>query len=122
MRIVLIAGLMAFSSAVLGQNWVNLLKNTPAERFDEEDLRIFLETARKALAEGADNQILSWDNPKTQARGEVTVVRRFEWKAHPCKEVKVTSEAQGRKGTNNWGLCQVDGKWRLLSSSQLKKK
>ena len=110
------------ASPAFAQNWVNQLKNTAAERFDEEDLRLFLETSRKALAEGADNQTLAWENPKTRARGEITVVRRFEWKTHPCREVRVYNEAQGRKGTNNWGLCQVDGKWRLLSSSQLKKK
>jgi surface antigen len=110
------------ASPAFAQNWVNLLKNTAAERFDEEDLRLFLETSRKALAEGKDGETLAWENPKTRARGEITVVRRFEWKTHPCREVRVYNEAQGRKGTNDWGLCQVDGKWRLLSSSQLKKK
>jgi surface antigen len=119
----LIAIALAFAvTPVLAQNWINLLKNTAAERFDEEDLRLFLETSRKALAEGKDSETLAWENPKTRARGEITVVRRFEWKTHPCREVRVYNEAQGRKGTNNWGLCQVDGKWRLLSSSQLKKK
>jgi hypothetical protein len=36
--------------------------------------------------------------------------------------VKVHNEAQGRKGDNTFNLCQVDGKWRMLSASQLKKK
>lgn len=122
MRMLLLAGLLAASPLVTAQNWVNLLKNTPAERFDEEDLRIFMDTARKALAEGKENQTLGWDNPKTRARGEITVVRLFEWKAHPCKEVRVYNETPGRKGTNTRHLCQVDGKWRLVTESQLKKK
>jgi hypothetical protein len=104
----------------MAQNWVGLLKNGPAERFDEEDLRMFMDTARKALAEGKDNETLSWENPKTRARGTVQVVRSFLWKEHPCKEVKLYNEAQGRKGGSTLGLCQVDGKWRLLSSSQMK--
>jgi hypothetical protein len=104
----------------MAQNWVGLLKNGPAERFDEEDLRMFMDTARKALAEGKDNETLSWENPKTRARGTVQVVRSFKWKEHPCKEVKLHNEAQGRKGDSTLGLCQVDGKWRLLSSSQMK--
>ena len=97
------------------------MKNGPAERFDEEDLRLFMDTGRKALTEGADNQTLSWENPKTRARGDITVLRRFEWKSHPCKELKLHNEAQGRKGDSSFRLCQVEGRWRLLSSSQTKK-
>jgi hypothetical protein len=118
---VLLAIALALAAVPAGaQNWVGLLKNGPAERFDEEDLRMFMDTARKALAEGTNNETLSWENPKTRARGTVQVVRSFKWKEHPCKEVKLHNEAQGRKGDSTLGLCQVDGKWRLLSSSQMK--
>ena len=109
------------ASPALAQNWVGLLKNTPAERFDEEDLRLFLDNARKALNEGQDNQKLSWENPKTRARGDITVLRSFESKGRPCKEVQLHNEAGGRKGDSQLNLCQVDGKWRLLSAQQLKK-
>jgi surface antigen len=122
MHALLLLVLLAASPAAVAQNWVGLLKNTPAERFDEEDLRIFMDTGRKALTEGADNQTLSWENPKTRARGDITVLRRFEWKSHPCRELKLHNEAQGRKGDSTLALCQVEGKWRLLSSSQMKKK
>jgi len=122
MRKIVFIGLLAMSPLVSAQNWVTLLKNTPAERYDEEDLRIFLDTARKALAEGKENDVLRWENPRTRARGEFTVLRVFEWQSHPCKEVRVYSEAGGRKGANDRALCQVDGKWRLVSASQLKKK
>ena len=122
MRKIVFIGLLAMSPLVSAQNWVTLLKNTPAERYDEEDLRIFLDTARKALAEGKENDVLRWENPRTRARGAFTVLRVFEWQSHPCKEVRVYSEAGGRKGANDRALCQVDGKWRLVSASQLKKK
>jgi len=109
------------SPAALAQNWIGLLKNTPAERFDEEDIHLFLDASRKALNEAPDNQPQSWENPKTRARGEITVLRSFESKGRPCKEVRVRNEAQGRKGDNRMTLCKVDDKWRLLSASQLKK-
>ncbi len=121
MKLLFAVMLAAASSAALAQNWVGLLKNSPAERFDEEDLRIFLDAGRKALAESADNQTLSWDNPKTGARGDITVLRSFEWKTRGCKELRVHNQADGRKGTSTLNLCSVDGKWRLLSPSQLKK-
>ena len=116
------AALGLASPPAAAQAWIGLLKNTPAERFDEDDLRLFLEHARKALNEAPDNQPVSWENPKTRARGDITVVRRFEWKSLPCKELQVRNEAAGRKGTNTFNLCSVEGKWRLLSASQLKSK
>jgi surface antigen len=122
MRALLFTMMILVSPALMAQNWVALLKNGPAERFDEEDLRIFLEASRKVLAESKDNESVKWENPKSRARGELTVLRTFEWKSNPCKEVKVYNEAQGRKGTNTFGMCQVEGKWRLLSASQMPKK
>jgi surface antigen len=121
MKLLLALLFASLSAPAAAQNWVGLLKNTPAERFDEEDLRIFMDTGRKALNEAAEKETLRWDNPKTSARGEITVVRRFEWKSHPCREVRIHNEAQGRKGDSTLNLCQVEGKWRLLSASQLKK-
>ena len=109
------------SPAALAQNWIGLLKNTPAERFDEEDLRLFLDMGRKALNETPENQPLTWENPKTGAGGEITVLKSFESKGRPCKEVRVRNHAQGRKGNNKLSLCKVDDKWRLLSASPLEK-
>lgn len=101
------------------QNWIGLLKNTPAERFDEEDLRLFLDAGRKALNDTPDKQTVSWENPKTSARGAITVLRSFESKGRPCKELQVRNEAQGRKGAGKMSWCRVDEKWRLLSAQQL---
>lgn len=113
--------LAVISPLAMAQNWVGLLKNTPAERFDEDDLRIFMDAGRKALNDTPDNQSVKWENPQTRAHGEITVLRSFESKGLPCKEVRVRNEAQGRKGDNKLNLCKKDGKWRLLSASQMKK-
>jgi surface antigen len=122
MRLLLAIIFTAAIPSALAQNWVGLLKNTPAEQFDEEDLRIFLDAGRKALNDTPDNQAVTWENPQTKARGEITVLRSFEAKGLPCKEVRVRNEAQGRKGDNKLNLCKKDDKWRLLSASQLKQK
>ena len=105
------------------QNWVTLLKNTPAESFDDEDLRLFLDTARKVLDGGApENQPVTWENPKSHNRGEITLLRDFESKGRSCKEVRVRNESRGRKSDNRRILCRVDERWRLVSESQLKGK
>ena len=113
---------LVLASPLAQAQYAALLKGAVAERFDDEDLRLFLDNARKALNETPDNQTATWENPKTRHRGEVTVLRSFEAMGGKCKEVKVLNQAQGRKEANNFNLCQVDGKWRLVSESQLKKK
>jgi surface antigen len=113
--------LLALASAPAMAQYASLLRDSAAQRFDDEDLRLFLDNARKALNETPDNQTASWENPKTRHRGEVTVLRSFEAMGGRCKEVKVLNQAQGRKETNDFNLCQLDGKWRLVSPSQLKK-
>lgn len=121
MRLLFTLLIAAATPLALAQNWVGLLKNTPAERFDEDDLRIFMDAGRKALNDTPDNQSVTWENPQTKAGGQITVLRSFESKGLPCKEVRVQNHAQGRKGDNKLNLCKKDGKWRLLSASQLKK-
>jgi surface antigen len=96
-----------------------MLKGGPAEFFDDSDIHMFLDVARKTLDEGADEQTLAWKNPKTGHGGELTVVKHFESKGHPCKEVRVRNEAQGRTSDMRHNVCNVDGKWRLLGESQL---
>ena len=120
MKLLIALLIAAATPPALAQNWVGLLKNTPAERFDEEDLRIFMDMGRKALNETPDGQSVTWDNPKTRARGEITVLRTFESKGLPCKEVRVRNQAGGRKGDNKLNLCKKDDKWRLLSAAQMK--
>ena len=121
MKLLIALAIAAASTGAAAQNWIGLLKNTPAERFDDEDLRLFLDASRKALNDGAIGQAHAWDNPKTQARGEITVLRNFESKGRACKDVRVSNQVPGRKGAGTLSLCKVDDKWRLLSASQLKK-
>ena len=122
MRFAIAATLLLACAAASAQNWVSTLKNGPAEHFDEQDLRMFLDAGRKALNEAPDNEPVKWQNPATRSGGEITVVRRFEWQKKPCKEVRIVNQAAGRKADSTVNACQVEGKWRLLSASQLKKK
>ena len=120
MRTTLIIALLLFSPVSNAQNWIGLLKNTPAERFDEEDIRLFMDLANKTLAEGKENETAKWENPKTRAKGAMTVVRNFENKGRACRELRVQNEVPGRKGDTRLSFCQVEGKWRLLSAQQAK--
>lgn len=118
MKLLLAAALAFFSTAAAAQ-FVNMLKGGPAELFDDTDLRMFLEVARKTLDESGENQTLAWKNPKSGHGGDLTVLKQFESKGRPCKEVRVRNEAQGRKSDMRHNVCKVDGKWRLVTKSQL---
>ena len=107
----------AFSaSPAFAINWIPVLKNTPAERFDEEDLRLFLEAGRKALSDTPDQQSVTWENPATKAGGELTVLKSYESKGRPCKSVRVRNHAEGRKNDVTLDACRVDNRWRLVGT------
>jgi surface antigen len=103
------------------QNWVGLLKNTPAEQFNEEDLKLFLDASRKALNDTPAGETVKWQNPVSGSRGEIKVLKLFTWQDNPCRQVRVSNETIDRKGNNTLNLCQVAGKWKLLSPSELKR-
>jgi surface antigen len=103
------------------QNWIGLLKNTPAERFNDEDIKLFLEASRKALADTPAGDTVKWQNPVSGNRGELKVVKTFDWQDHPCRQIRITSEAGDRKGSNVLNLCQIEGKWKVLSPSEVKR-
>jgi surface antigen len=112
----LLIALAAVSLPAFALNWVPLLKNTPAERFDDEDLQMFLVNARKAVNETPDNQTVSWENPKTKHHGDVTVLKSFKKDGRTCKRVRVRNEADGRKASSVVDACQIDGRWRLIGA------
>jgi surface antigen len=114
MRALLAAALTVFCTLASGASFVGLLKGSPAELFDDADLHLFLDTARKALDEGAENQPLAWQNPKTAHRGDMTILKRFQSKGRNCAQLRVHNEAEGRKSTMRHNLCSIDGRWRLV--------
>lgn len=94
--------------------FVALLKNSPAELFDDMDLRIFLDTARRVLDQGELEKRVAWKNPDTGHGGDFTVMKRFESQGRQCQLLRVRNEAQGRKSDMSHNLCMVDGRWRLV--------
>jgi surface antigen len=117
---IVLAWLLALCMPAAAQNWIGLLKNTPAENFNEEDLKLFLEASRKALNEAPAGGTEKWQNPVTGSGGEMKVVKLFTWQDNPCRQIRVSNYTVDRKGSNTLNLCQVEGKWKLLSPSQVK--
>jgi hypothetical protein len=108
--------------SALAQSWRSTLRNTPAERFQDEDWAVFLKQVKKTLDEAPDNQTTTWERAETQRRGELTVLRSYESKGRRCRELRVQNQGDGRKADNTFHLCSVDGKWRLAGAPQAQKK
>jgi surface antigen len=115
------AWLALLCASAAAQNWVGLLKNTPAENFNEEDLKLFLDASRKALNDTPAGETVKWQNPVSGSRGELKVIKVFTWQDHPCRQIRVYNETVDRKGSNTLNLCQVVDKWKLVSPSELKR-
>jgi surface antigen len=113
-----LSALAAFSAPIAAQMGP-LARNSPYERFNDKDMQMFQEQNNKTLNEAPDNQTMSWENPDTRSRGDFTILKTFQKDGNTCKEMRVRAEAGGRKGDTVLNWCKIEGKWRLLSSSQL---
>ena len=118
LRWVPLVTILVAAAPAMALNWVPLLKNSPAERFDEEDLQLFLATARKTVNEAPDNRTVSWENPDTKHHGDFTILKSFEKDGRTCKRVRVRNEADGRKASSVVDACKVGAKWRLIGAPQ----
>lgn len=110
----------AWSTGAAAQRGMSsLIRGTPEELFTEQDNRLRIEAVGKALESAPQGDAVAWSNDATRHRGDVTVTRAFESQGRPCKELRLRSEAGTRKGESHVNACQVDGKWRLVGSSQI---
>jgi len=112
---------LAAAPAPAQEGWIQLFRNTPAEKFDDEDIRLFIDATRKALSDTPEKGKVSWENPKSKNRGDVTVLSVFTWRSYSCRKLEIVNEAHGRKGTKTLNLCRVDEKWRAATDSDLAK-
>jgi surface antigen len=117
-------GITALAVAVLpaaAQNLHGLMKDSPAEKFNDEDVRLFNQAAAKALNEAVVGETVRWENPASQSRGELKVLKIFTWRDQPCRQVRVRNQAGDRNATNSLNVCRVSDRWRLVSPTELKK-
>jgi surface antigen len=120
--IVIIFGAAVTAAAYVpahASGWVAALKNTPAEYFDAEDLRLFLESAGRTLdAQGAAVEA-SWSNPATGANGRFKELKRSrDSQGHECRRVQfwVSARSAGEQSAI-WTACRsADNRWQLTSA------
>ena len=101
--------------------WIKLLSKTAAEKFDDEDLKMFLEAARDALnAEGT--KPVAWSNPKNGTGGSVVVIGDSTRNGLNCRRIRFANYAPGYpnppKTSTTWTACKTaDGRWKLAEAN-----
>ncbi len=116
----LAAALLAFTAAPShAAGWVAVLKNTPAETYDAEDLRLLLDAALVALKADGEPQPVAWRNAATGASGRfLELGRSVDKQGQACKRLRVWIDAPRRNemsmvltacqaATGRWGLSNV---------------
>jgi hypothetical protein len=118
----LIAALIAFAAApAVAVGWVKILEHTPAEQFDDEDLRLFIETARDTLNAEGEPQLVKWNNPATGSGGSFQVIALLKSKSGaPCKKLRLTVYAKARAEMSSTPVACLspDKRWQFGASGR----
>jgi surface antigen len=120
-RALLAAALVLASLPAASAGWVMLLSKTAAEKFQEEDLRMFLEAARDALNAEGPPKTVEWSNPANSTGGSFLVIGDSVRNGMPCRRLRFSTYAPGYpnppKGSTTWTACKAaDGKWKLAEA------
>ena len=96
---------------------LSFMGDAPVAYMTDEDIRLFQEAADKALDDTVDGDSVTWSNPKTDAGGEITLLRTDDSHAMLCRIVRVQNRAGGRENRGVYRACKdTDGAWRLAAA------
>jgi surface antigen len=103
----LLAG-AAVATAVFAQNY-GFLRDSPASRFNQEDMRLHADAAKQALDAPELGKTVSWSNAATGNSGSATATAGQK---EGCRALTVESKSTIGTAKNDYHLCKVDGKWK----------
>lgn len=118
-RTLIACALLFYGAFANAAGWISILKNTPAETFQDQDLRLFLDTAKQVLEADTEAQTVTWSNPDTGAGGSFLVLGQSIAKdGSLCKRVLFSvyaTKSPARKAI--WTACKsAKGQWQLTKA------
>jgi len=110
----LLAAVFALVAGTAMAQDLRFLAETPYSFFTKEDKAIFSKAMDEALEKAADGESKSWSNPKTNAGGELKVLKSYEEKGLKCRTLHIANKAQGRSNAADYNFCKkATGKWAI---------
>jgi len=109
---------LALSLPAQAAGWVVVLKNTPAEDFNDEDIRQFLGAAVKLLnapGEGPAPDV-AWKNPESGCGGDFKeLARSVDAAGRACRRIRLgVYSKQHPASVATWTVCRgEDGRWKV---------
>lgn len=98
-----------------GSSYSEALWDTPWQHFTDEDWKGFNATLDELLNQGKDGDTRTWNNAKTKASAEFTILKSVTRKEVLCKEVKIVAEAAGLRRVTGIAYCpDSDGQWTAI--------
>lgn len=109
---VLLGALLPAAACALN---LQFLSQAPIAFADAEDEAIFNQHLDALLESGELGQKTTWENPNTGAKGELTLLERFDYESRPCGNVDIRNEAGGRTGGGVLTSCRLGtGEWKWV--------
>lgn len=94
----------------------SFLNGTPAETFTKQDWSIFESAISDTLNNAQDEETKTWANSKTNASGEIKVLRTVKTPAQYCRLAQITNKSPDRENVMELIFCkQPNGKWEVAS-------
>ena len=92
---------------------LSFLNNSPVSLFQQEDVDLMTENARKVLDSSDPAAKQSWSNPKTGASGFAQAKGQFtSSNGLPCKRLRVMNKARNLQSDSVYTLCKsADRGW-----------
>jgi surface antigen len=109
----------AASPLVAAAGWGALLRNSPAEDFNDEDLRQFLTAAKQVLDAPGPPQTQEWRNAESGAGGNLLVLGRPKVQGfEECRRTRITLYSRKRQGNPSVFTACKDpgGRWLLVGA------
>ena len=92
---------------------MSFLRKSPIAWMDAKDQAILRAALDDALA-APDGTTRDWKNPETGSFGRIQALDTHEDMGTTCRNIRMRSEAGGRKGAGNYRLCLADDDtWRF---------
>ena len=107
---------LALAAPLAHAQGLGFMGRGPMAKFSKEDHDLFRGALGRALETDKLDQTISWNNPKTPAKGSITPQKVYERDGAPCRTLRVVNEYQTLKSDGVYSLCKRDGRWKMASS------
>jgi len=104
----------------LAAGWGAILGKGPVQDFNDEDIRLYLDSIRKALDATGGGQPVEWRNEASGAGGTLVVTGQAKVQGFAeCRRVQSTVYSKKQKGVPSaWTACKdrTSGRWVLVGA------